>query len=58
MEELVERLARWGIHPEDLVTHRFRFEQAPEAYVLMAGGKCGKVALVFDEEAGQTRKEK
>jgi threonine dehydrogenase-like Zn-dependent dehydrogenase len=23
MEELVERIVRWGIHPEDLVTHRF-----------------------------------
>lgn len=48
MEELVERIVRWGIHPEDLVTHRFRLEQANEAYALMAGGKCGKVAVVFD----------
>ncbi len=50
MEELVERLVRWGIHPEDLVTHRFTLEQAPEAYKLMSSGKCGKVAVVFDEE--------
>lgn len=50
MEELVERLVRWGIHPEDLVTHRFTLEQAAEAYALMASGKCGKVAVVFDEE--------
>lgn len=50
MEELVERIVRWGIHPEDLVTHRFKLEDAPEAYSLMAGGKCGKVAVVFDEE--------
>jgi len=48
MEELVERLVRWGIHPEDLVTHRFSLEQAGEAYSLMAGGQCGKVAVVFD----------
>ncbi len=50
MEELVERIVRWGIHPEDLVTHRFKLEDAPEAYSLMAEGKCGKVAIVFDEE--------
>jgi threonine dehydrogenase-like Zn-dependent dehydrogenase len=48
MEELVERLVRWDIHPEDLVTHRFSLEQADEAYTLMAGGQCGKVAIVFD----------
>jgi threonine dehydrogenase-like Zn-dependent dehydrogenase len=50
MEELVERIVRWGIHPEDLVTHRFTLDQAGEAYSLMAEGKCGKVAVVFDEE--------
>ena len=50
MEELVERLVRWGIHPEDLVTDRFTLDNASEAYKLMAGGKCGKVAIVFDEE--------
>jgi threonine dehydrogenase-like Zn-dependent dehydrogenase len=50
MEELVERIVRWGIHPEDLVTHRFPLEKAGEAYTLMASGKCGKVAVVFDEE--------
>ena len=50
MEELVERIVRWGIHPEDLVTHRFPLEKAAEAYTLMNSGKCGKVAVVFDEE--------
>jgi len=48
MEELVEKLVRWSIHPEDLVTHRFGLEQAAEAYALMAKGECGKVAVVFD----------
>ena len=48
MEELVERIVRWGIHPEDLVTHRFPLEKAGQAYSLMASGKCGKVAVVFD----------
>ncbi|RLD84221.1 MAG: alcohol dehydrogenase, partial [Bacteroidetes bacterium] len=50
MEELVERIVRWGIHPEDLVTHRFKLEDVDKAYQLMDEGKCGKVAVVFDEE--------
>ena len=50
MEELVERIVRWGIHPEDLITHRFPLAKVNEAYSLMASGKCGKVAVVFDEE--------
>lgn len=50
MEELVERIVRWGIHPEDLVTHRFTLSKVSEAFSLMAEGKCGKVAIVFDEE--------
>jgi len=50
MEDLVERLVRWNIHPEDLVTHRFPLEKADEAYRLMDSGACGKVAVVFDEE--------
>ena len=45
MEELVERLVRWNLHPEDIVTHRFTLDQADEAYSLMASGRCGKVAV-------------
>jgi threonine dehydrogenase-like Zn-dependent dehydrogenase len=50
MEELVERLVRWGLHPSDLITHRFAVEEAQAAYAMMASGKCGKVAVCFDEE--------
>jgi threonine dehydrogenase-like Zn-dependent dehydrogenase len=50
MEDLVERLVRWNIHPEDLVTHRFPLDKADDAYKLMASGNCGKVAVCFDEE--------
>jgi threonine dehydrogenase-like Zn-dependent dehydrogenase len=50
MEELVERLVRWNLHPADLVTHRFALDQVSEAYSLMASGRCGKVAVCFDEE--------
>ena len=50
MEELVERLVRWNIHPEQLITHRFPLDKVSDAYALMASGKCGKVAVCFDEE--------
>ncbi len=50
MEELVERIVRWEIHPENLVTHRFSLDEVDKAYQLMDEGKCGKVAVVFDEE--------
>ena len=50
MEELVERLVRWNIHPEELVTHRVTLDKVSDAYKLMDEGKCGKVAVVFDEE--------
>jgi threonine dehydrogenase-like Zn-dependent dehydrogenase len=50
MEELVERLVRWDIHPADLITHRFSLDDVAEAYALMSSGRCGKVAVCFDEE--------
>ncbi len=50
MEELVERLVRWNLHPAAIITHRFPLERAGEAYALMASGKCGKVAVYADEE--------
>jgi threonine dehydrogenase-like Zn-dependent dehydrogenase len=50
MEELVERLVRWKLKPESLITHRFALKDVSQAYSLMATGKCGKVAVVFDEE--------
>ena len=50
MEDLVERLVQWNLHPADLVTHRFPLDKAADAYALMASGKCGKVAVCFDEE--------
>lgn len=47
MEELVERLVRWNIHPDRLITHEYPLEQADEAYARMAQGECGKVAVTF-----------
>lgn len=50
MEELVQRLVRWNLHPADIITHRFPLERAGDAYALMASGKCGKVVVCTDEE--------
>ena len=50
MEELVENLVRWNLHPSELITHRFGLDKADEAYTLMASGRCGKIAVCFDEE--------
>jgi threonine dehydrogenase-like Zn-dependent dehydrogenase len=50
MEELVERLVSWNLHPADIITHRFSLDRAADAYALMATGKCGKVAVCQDEE--------
>ena len=49
MEELVERLVAWNLHPADLVTHRFGLDRVGEAYAVMASGKCGKVAVCFED---------
>ena len=45
MEELVERLSLWNLHPEKTVTHRFTLDQAAEAY---DKGQSGKVTIVYD----------
>jgi threonine dehydrogenase-like Zn-dependent dehydrogenase len=54
MEEIVERLVRWNLHPADLITHRFALSDVGSAYELMSSGRCGKVAVCFDEELPTT----
>ena len=54
MEELVERLVRWGLHPADLITHRFALGEVSRAYELMSSGRCGKVSVCFDEELSRS----
>ncbi len=49
MEDLVEKLAYWQIHPDITVTHRFPLNKADEAYDLMDRGDCGKVVITFDD---------
>lgn len=48
MEDLVEQLVRWKLHPDVMVTHRFPLHQAREAYELFDTGKTGKVAIVWE----------
>jgi len=47
MEELVEHLVRWKVHPEQIVTHRFTLDRAQEAYETFDSGTTGKVAIVW-----------
>ena len=49
LEELVERMDRWGIHPDVTCTHRLPLSEAAKAYQLAAGGQTGKVCVVFGE---------
>jgi threonine dehydrogenase-like Zn-dependent dehydrogenase len=48
MEDLVERLSRWDLHPDRTVTHRFKLEEAAQAYQVADQGQSGKVVIVFD----------
>jgi threonine dehydrogenase-like Zn-dependent dehydrogenase len=45
MEELVELLARWDLHPDRTVTDRFPLDEAADAYALADAGTGGKVAI-------------
>jgi threonine dehydrogenase-like Zn-dependent dehydrogenase len=45
MEELVDLLVRWELHPERTVTDRFPLDQAAEAYATADEGAGGKVAI-------------
>lgn len=48
MTELLERLARWDLHPERVVTDRFALADAARAYEVADAGARGKVGIVRD----------
>lgn len=48
MEELVEKLVEWDLRPERIASHRFRLEEAADAYRVADEGQSGKVVIVFD----------
>ncbi len=47
MTELLDRLDRWGLHPEAVVTDTFPLAEAAEAYRLADSGTAGKVGIVW-----------
>jgi threonine dehydrogenase-like Zn-dependent dehydrogenase len=47
MTELVEKLVRWNLRPETIVTHRFHLTEAASAYRAADEGASGKVAIVM-----------
>jgi threonine dehydrogenase-like Zn-dependent dehydrogenase len=47
MEELVELLVRWDLHPDVMVSDRFALEDAADAYRLADSGRAGKVAITW-----------
>lgn len=49
LEDLVEKIGRWNIHPDKTVTHKFPLEKADQAYDLMDQGKCGKVVITWPD---------
>jgi threonine dehydrogenase-like Zn-dependent dehydrogenase len=48
MTELVDRLVRWDLHPDAIVTETFALEDAARAYELADEGRSGKVGIVMD----------
>jgi threonine dehydrogenase-like Zn-dependent dehydrogenase len=48
MELLVERLVRWNLRPEVIVSHRYPLEEAAEAYRVADEGQSGKVVIVME----------
>ncbi len=49
MEELLEQLVRWDLHPERVVTHRFTLDEATEAYRVADAGRSGKVCILMPD---------
>lgn len=45
MEDLMDDLVRWRLHPDLLVSHRFRLADAENAYRLFDTGRTGKVVI-------------
>ena len=48
MEDLLEQLVRWDLHPERVVTHRYGLTDAASAYRTADAAIGGKVAIVME----------
>lgn len=49
MQELLDNLVRWQLHPETVVSHTFPLERAAEAYRVADRGTAGKVGIVWSD---------
>ncbi len=49
MGELLEHLARKGLHPDATVTHTFPLSETKQAYEVFDAGKTGKVVISWDD---------
>ena len=49
LEDLLERLERWDLHPEQTVTDSLPLDRAAEAYRIADEGQAGKVCIVFED---------
>ena len=49
MEDLLEHLVRWEMHPERTVTGRFPLAEAASAYAAADSHGSGKIAVVMDD---------
>jgi hypothetical protein len=49
MEDLLEHLVRWDLHPECTVTGSFPLAEAGDAYALADSSRAGKVAVVMGD---------
>jgi threonine dehydrogenase-like Zn-dependent dehydrogenase len=57
MEDLVEKLVKWNLSPEDMmVSHVFPLEEADLAYKLFDAGNTGKVVLASAAEVSRWQK--
>lgn len=48
MGDLLERLDRWGVHPEKMCTTRLPLSEAARGYQMADKGEAAKVCFVFD----------
>jgi threonine dehydrogenase-like Zn-dependent dehydrogenase len=49
MGELLEHLARKGLHPETTVTHKFPLSETKRAYEAFDAGRTGKVVISWED---------
>jgi threonine dehydrogenase-like Zn-dependent dehydrogenase len=49
LEQLVEHLSRWNIHPDITCTDRLPIRDAAKAYDIADKGQTGKVCIVFED---------